>query len=359
MNGAPAPITSNNIFMLKTIRFSLILLLSLLCSCGKNDFRLQFSFPKDISANIQLIYYASNKKGGLIIETVASIMEGKGELRSAVYNPTLLYLNAGGNVPTVVYVERHDNIEISGSDRNPALWTIGGNAINEDLTLWRNAHATTLMSGTTREINEAVADYVESNPDNPVSAILLLTAFSRSEDEKQFLDLWYSLGEKADKQRWMTMVSRSDLLHHGVRHPGKLKSVALRSLANGVDTIRPSAASATILFFWNNGMDGRNELIDSLKTLAKEYPDSSARVIADICVDADSVSWRSPLRKDSTKNIARFWVPAGLADTRLMELQVTRTPFFMVVAPNGEQTYRGADASAAMNAFRALAKENK
>lgn len=340
--------------MLKTIRFSLIILLTLLCGCRKNNFHMEFSFPKDMSATISLIYYASDKKGGRIFEGAVTIMNGKGDLRSPTYNPTLLYLYAGGKVPTVVYVERHDNIKVSGTDRNPALWSIGGNSINEELTLWRNAHATTLMSGTPQEINEAVADYVENNNDSPISSILLLTTFFRNADEAQFLNLWYGLGEKAEKQRWMRIVSRADMLHSNVRRPGKLKSMALRSLANGVDTIRPSDVSATLLFFWNNGMDKRREMIDSVKALAKEYPDSSARVIADICVDADSISWRSPLRSDSTKNIARFWVPAGFADQRLMTLQVAKTPFFMVVAPNGLQTYRGDDPAAALKAFRAL-----
>ncbi|MDE5883023.1 MAG: thioredoxin family protein [Muribaculaceae bacterium] len=340
--------------MSKIFRFSLILILTLLCACGKNEFKLKFSLPKDYSSNIRLVYYASDKRGGMVIEAVATIMEGKGELRSPTYNPTLLYLYAGGNVPTVVYVERHDEIEISGKESNAALWTIGGNRVNEDLTLWRNAHATTLLSGTPKEINEAVADYVEGNRDNPVSAILLLTAFSRSDDERQFLDLWYGLGEKAEKERWMKIVGRSDLLHSAIRHPGKLLSMAPRSLANGIDTIRPSAVAGTILFFWNNGMDSRKELMDSLKVLAEEYPDSSARIIADISVDADSVSWRSPLRNDSVKNIARFWFPAGLADPRLMSLQVTKTPFFMVVTPDGYQSYRGDNVDDAMKAFRTL-----
>lgn len=341
--------------MVYALRFSIILLLSLLCGCGKNQSTLSFSLPDNLSTNISVVLYASNKKGGATIESVATVINGKGELRVPMYNPTLLYLFAGGNMPVVVYAERGDKITVKGSDNNPDLWEIGGNPINEELSLWRNAHASTLFSGTKEEVNEAVADYVAENTDNPVSAILLLTAYSRSLDEIEFLDLWFSLGEKAEKERWMTIVSRSDMLISNIRRPGKLISMALRSLANGVDTIRPSAASATILYFWNNGMENRRELIDSLKILAKEYPDSASRMIADISVDPDSISWRSPLRSDSVKDIARFWVPAGLADSRLMELQVTRTPFFMVVAPDGRQTYRGSDAGTAMKAFRTLA----
>ena len=342
--------------MLNTLRISLFLIISLLlASCGKKQVTFQFSLPKDLSSNIRVVHYASDKRGGVMIESVATIMGGKGELRLPTVNPALFYLYAGGNLPVTVYAEKGDQVAVSGSDNNPFHWTVGGNGINEDLSLWRNAHASTLFSGTPSEINEAVADYVESNPDSPASAILLLTSYFRGENETQFLDLWYALGEKADKETWLRMVGRADMLNGAPRHPGHLKSVVFRSLANGLDTIRPSDAGATILFFWNNGMDHRTEMIDSLKQLAKEYPDSAKRIIADISLDPDSISWRSPLRKDSVKDIARFWVPAGLADRNLINLQVNRLPFFMVVARNGIQTYRGSDPAKAMEAFRKLA----
>lgn len=327
----------------------------LLASCGKKEVILRFSLPKDMSSNIRVVHYASDKRGGIMIESVATVMGGQGELRAPTINPTLLYIYAGGNLPLTVYAEKGDKITISGSDTNPDHWTVDGNEVNEELSLWRNAHASTLYSGTPSEINEAVADYVERNPDNPASALLLLTSFYRQEDENLFVRLWYGLGEKADKDRWLRMVSRADMPTSAVRYPGKLKSVVFRSLANGLDTIRPSSAGATMLFFWVNGLDDRKDMIDSLKVLAKEYPDSASRIIADVCLDPDSISWRSPLRRDSVKNIARFWVPAGMADQRLMNLQVSRLPFFMVVAPNGIQTYRGSDVGKAMEAFRALA----
>lgn len=341
--------------MLRNVRFILIILVAILSACGKNEVKLEFALPADLTANYPLVYYASDKRGGMIVELVASIMNGKGILKSPVVRPTLIYLSAGGKLPLVIYAENHDNIKVTGDNRNSALWNVGGNRINEDLSLWRNAHATTLLSGSQTDINEAVADYVEENPDNPVAAILLLTAYSRYENEGEFRKLWHSLGEEADKMKWLDITGRADMQVEGFRAPGILRSMALRSLANGVDTIRPADHLATILFFWNNGMTGRRDYIDSLKKLAKEYPDSASRMIADISIDVDSTSWRSPLRSDSTKDIARFWVPAGVADLRLLDLQVTRLPFFIVFNPDGSQSYRGEDVTKAMDTFRKVA----
>lgn len=341
--------------MLRNIRFALILLVALLSACGKNEVKIEFALPADLTANYPLVYYASDKNGGRIMEPVASVVNGKGLLKTPVSRPTLLYLSAGGKLPLVIYAERHDNIKVTGDSKNAALWNIAGNHLNEELSLWRNAHATTLLSGTQEEINEAVADYVGDNPDNPVAAILLLTAYSRYYNEAGFRRLWASLGEKADQNKWLDIVGRADMQIEGFRAPGILRSMVLRSLANGVDTIRPAEKTATILFFWNNGMDRRRDFIDSLKVLAKEYPDSASRMIADISIDVDSISWRSPLRSDSAKNITRLWVPAGLADLRLMDLQVTRLPFFIVFNREGFQSYRGDDVSEAMKKFREVA----
>lgn len=332
------------------------LLMLALTSCSSKEIKLEFALSQDVTANYTLLYYASDKRGGMNVEGVATVQQGKGMFKGATVNPVLIYLYGGTKVPSVIYCKRGETIGISGPDRNPASWTVEGGDINRDLSLWRNAHVSTLANGTAKEINDAVEDFVRANPDNPVAPILLLTAFSRYDDETLFRELWKVLGEKSDKEKWLAMVGRADLLTSPTRLPGRLTSMVLRSLHNGVDTIRPATSDATILFFWNNGMFDRKELIDSLKTLAKEFPDSTKRLIADISLDADSLSWRSPLRSDSVKGITRLWVPAGLADSRLMDLGVTASPYFIVFSNDGHQRYRGQDVSAAFSTFRRLAK---
>ncbi len=331
------------------------LLMLALTSCGSKEIKLEFALAQDVTANYTLRYYASDKRGGMNVEGVATVQQGKGMFKGATVNPVLIYLYGTTKVPSVIYCKRGETIGITGPDRNPASWTIDGGDINRDLSLWRNAHSSTLVNGTAKEINDAVEDFVRSNPDNPAAPILLLTAFSRQTDETLFRELWKLIGPEADKEKWRAMTGRADLLTSPSRLPGRLTSMALRSLHNGVDTLRPADADATILFFWNNGLLNRRELIDSLKKLAKEYPDSTKRLIADISLDADSLSWRSPLRSDTVKGIARLWVPAGLADSRLMDLGVTASPYFIVFSPDGHQRYRGQDASEALQAFRRIA----
>ena len=340
--------------MIKILRTLTICMLLIFTGCMKNESRLLFELPADMTSTFRAVYYASDKRGGVVLENVAVITNGKGELKCPTRNPMLIYLYpATGQVePIVLYAERGDEIKITGTSTDPATWTIEGNDIDRMLSEWRNANADILKKADPAETNKAVAQYVSENPQSPLSPFLLLTVFSRRDDETLFRRLWQSLSGDALDETWSRLAARADIPSGSVATPGRLKSLALRSLANGIDTVRPDSVKAALLFFWNNGLNDRRQRFDSIKALAKEFPDSASRLIADICLDPDSLGWKSPLRSDSLKDVARLWVPAGLADRRIIALGVPRTPFFIVFSPDGHQRYRGDDTSEAFSIFR-------
>jgi len=322
----------------------------------KNESRLLFELPSDMSSTFRVVYYASDRHGGMVLENVAVIAKGKGELKCPTRNPMLVYLypGAGQADPIVLFAERGDDIKITGTSSDPYSWTIEGNDIDSQLSEWRIANAGILKKADPAETNKAVAKYVTENPESSLSPLLLLTVFSRRCDETLFRRLWQSLRGSAADKAWSGLAARADIPAGNAATPGKLKDMVARSLANGIDTIRPDSVDATLLFFWNNGLNDRRQRFDSIKALAKEFPDSSGRLIADICLDPDSLGWKAPLRSDSLKDVARFWIPAGLADRRIMALGVPRTPFYIVLSPNGHQRYRGDETSGAFSVFREI-----
>lgn len=345
--------------MLKTIRLICIPLLMALCACTGNEFTISFDLTDDMNTTFTVVYYASSKKGGMMVESVASVINGKGEFKGVTRNPTLVFIYGGGISQTpdmVLYVERGDKIRLSGEGRRMAYWSVEGSKFNERWNSWRNQAADTLSGGDRKLINFSVANYVESHPSDPVSALLLLTSYSRRDNEQGFASLRRSLTGDAADPEWSQLVARADLLEP-MPAAALLKSIVMRSADNGVDTIRPSKARGSLLMFWNNG-PGRRVAVDSLKALAKEFPDSSRRVLADICLEPDSVNWRSSLRYDTLKNVCRLWAPAGLADSRLMALGVTASPYYMVVDTAGVQAYRGRDIEEAVATFRRLMKRS-
>lgn len=292
-----------------------------------------------------------------MVENVAVVTSGKGSIVCPAARPALVFLSTPGGLDLPIYAERGQTIRISGPDRNPWSWTIDGNDLNTKLSEWISANEPTLIGGNRTALNDSIAAFVCREPDSPISPLLMLTLFSRRSDETAFRRLWNSLASNPETAKMTALVGRADIPGGVAPTPGKLVTAAFRSLHHGVDTIRPADAKATLLFFWEeNHSEKRRSAIDSIRALAKEFPDSASRIIADIGFDADSISWKSPLAKDSLENVARFWVPAGIADSRIMALRVESTPFFIVFSPDGNQKYRGSDPAEALSAFRLLMK---
>ena len=343
--------------MKTTFQFIFVIMCVALTGCKKNEFTINFELPEDVTVNISASYHAADRQGGLQVEAVAPVSHGKGFLKGITRNPTLVYLRSGiSKTATVVYAEKGNEIQATGENKRMETWKFGGNKLNERWSEWRNANADTIAAGNPRDINLAVARYVYNNPSDPLSTLLLLTSFSRTDDEGLFRTLWYKLEGDARDPKWTELVSRADQPTFDLTPPAKMQSVIMRSAQNGVDTLRTDSVKASFFFFWNSGITRRQEYIDSIKALVKEYPDSLSRIIADVCMEPDSASWRSPLRKDSLTKVNRLWAPAGMADSRLMILEVRQSPFFIVFSRDGNQRYRGSDISAALKEFRSQMK---
>lgn len=343
--------------MISIIRIIFIASLLLLSGCIKNEFSIEFNLPADVTANYKISYYASDKRGGMVIETVAPVVNGKFLLKCKTVNPSLIFLSGSGKQSVAFYIERGETLKISGESADPYSWDIKGNELDEQWAQWRKGNAKELALQDPEKTNSLIAKYVTDNPSSPISALMLLTSFSRRDNESLFRRLWLKLSGEARDPKWTSLAGRADQPDNYVKTPGRLRSMAVRSFHHGVDTLRTDSAKASILFFWFSGFPERREYMDSIKSLAKEYPDSAKRLIADICLEADSIAWRSPLRSDSLKNVVRGWAPAGLADSRLMTLLVPRAPYYIVFDSNGKQSYRGSDTKEAFSKFRSLMKK--
>lgn len=330
----------------------------LFTSCSKKEFSLNFNLPEKVKANYNVIYYATSDKGGTTVQTVASVQDGKCELSGVTHSPTLIFISEKTkDIPLVVFIGHNDQIDISGEGKLPLTWDVAGNQFNQELTEWRLKNEAALASKDYSEINKGVAEFVKENPADPVSTILLLTYFDRKINEREYVELTGSLRGEAAKEIWFKIAGRTDQLQQFVSYPARLQSLAMKSAFNRSDTIKSDPARAILLFFWQNGIDQRSQIIDSLKTLRKEFPDSVTFVIADINLDADSISWRSPLRKDSLNGVTRLWASAGLADPNVMKFKVTTIPYFIVFDSEGHQSYRGTEVSDAIIDFRKISKK--
>lgn len=307
--------------------FLFIFLTFLILGCSKPKFEVLFDLPESVHAAYTFTYYASSAKQGKWIETGVMVQGGRGRMTLPVSNPAVVALSAGGSM-IYFYVERGDNVKIKGAGADIFSWEIGGNSINEDWSEWRRVNANALSGNNAEKINAAVEKYVKKNPEKPLSALLLLYDYDRRRDNEGFLRLWKSLKGDAAKEKWITISGRTDLYTNSPLTPPDLKKkhvITLKSLVNGADTIVTGKVPVAILF-WRNSDNDRTRMIDSLKALRKAHPDSASFIIADVCFDADSISWASPLGRDSLEHTIRAWNPVAEADSVIRSLGVERTP---------------------------------
>ncbi len=340
-------------------RYRRILLLAALfplCGCVKNEINVEFQLPANVNDAYKMTYYASDPVKGWFVETVAAVQQGKAKLTLATRNPTIVFIMDAGSMPKAAfYAERGDKIKITGDGNNPLSWNIKGNKLTEEWSDWRAEARSALSSADPVKINRAVGDYIRREPEKPLSTILLLVYYDRRVDEAGFSKLWGTLKGKALEPKWIQLVSRSDMLGDSPSFPQTVKNMILHSFGNGVDTLS-FAGKPSILFFWRNEDERRDEGMKMMGDVSRDFPDSASRIIADVCFDPDSIGWHSKVPKDSLSKVVRGWNFRAETDSVMMRLGVNRTPWFVVMDKKGQQRYAGENPAEADSVFRKISK---
>lgn len=334
----------------------------MLGGCVKNEFKVDFEFPRDHIGNYLMVYYAWDSRGGRWVEHTASIQEGKATIDGITRLPTLVYVSDASrpDKSIIIYAERGDKIKVSGAGADMAGWTVTGNKLSERWSEWRKTAYP--KKSDRKAFEKSIEDYVGNNPKDELSAILLLTEWNRRENPEGFVRLWNKIDKDARGQRLIDMCGVTDLL--GVEFitaadgrleyakDSKMKSLPLRSRDNGLDTLKFNRPS--MLYFYGENNTARRETADSLKALLKAYPDSAKRVMADIYMDSDSITWVNAIRRDSLKTMVRAWQPRGIAEASMVKMGVTRLPWYVVKDKDASEMYAGDDLKEALDAFRKL-----
>lgn len=344
------------------------IVLILVSGCRGKEFTIEFDLSPDIEESYRLVYYASDKSGGRWIESSAPIHQGKYAIECQTINPTVIYIfRSNGYEPeTFIYAERGDKVKITGDSPRPYEWKISGNKLNDRLNEWQLANVNSLSSGQSEKINKAVASFIEKNPGSEIDPLLLLLRYDRSSDPEGFVRLWNLMNPKLRKEPTPELVASPDLFSASPLNsaddgrvsiqPGKEKfpSLKIRSFGKGKDTLKISAPGrkASVIFFWHLGDPERPAVIDSLRRLAKRNrTDSTKLLIADICLDPDSIRWRNAIPFDSL-NTKRGWWPAGTADPEAIRLGISDYRTLIVFGPKGNVLYKGRDVSEAFKKIK-------
>lgn len=338
---------------------SLLLLLALaLSSCLSNDFSVTVEVKGTQTSSYSFEYYASTSKGGRFVQGAFPLSGGKGEIKGATRNPTVVSMrgmNAAGLL--VFYVERGDNIRITGEGGDVSFWSVDGNDINRELSEWRRANRPALTNQPGASVNDAVAKFVESHRNSVASTILMLYYFQRRGNETEYGRLWNMISVEAKTEDVLRTAGRADQLDAVGNQPARLGALELRDEHDSIVRLPAPKSETTLLIFWRASEGAYPAVVDSLKALRKRLGDASRKLrVIDINFDLDSISWNRALRADSTVDWVRSRWYAGEATQLAMDLMVPSTPFYIVADRTGAQIYRGASQA---EAFGTAARQAK
>ena len=174
--------------MVSNMRYIFFICLLLLMSCGRNRFTLDFDLNKEVTENYNVDYYATDVNGGVTVQAVASVREGRCVLDGYTKKPTLVYISRRNSMyPLVVYAEKGKKIKITGQGKDPLAWDVEGKDINGELTVWRLQHFENFTVNKKDSVNLWIKDFVENNPQNPLSTVLMLCYYNREIDERGYI----------------------------------------------------------------------------------------------------------------------------------------------------------------------------
>lgn len=335
-----------------------VLIAVIFCGCTKNEVRITFELPAEVNSPCRIVYYASDRRGGMMRETVAEITSGKGEIVLPQRNPSLIYLfSASSKFPDVViYARRGEELKVSGNSGNAMEWEAEGNATTRSLTEWRLSNLDALKSRNTDKINAAVKDFIEKNADSEAAAIILYVYFTRRGHEREFAALEGRIAPGVlDEPELMGALSQGDRLTGLPVESRYPPQIILHGEDGFADTLKtgaqgsPSGREGNLLMMFKKGDDySPGAGVDSIVKLAEE---NRKGLIAELYAETDSMGWQRHLRHDTLPGVRRMWLPMGLADSLAINMGVRRLPYYIVLDPKGRELYRGDSFSDAARLF--------
>lgn len=323
----------------------------LLLSCTKNEVKVTFALPADDNTPCRIIYYISDKQGGVMREAVAEITAGKGEIILPERFPALFYIygHSQKQTPVVFYAAKGAKIAVSGESQNVEEWDVKGNETTDSLSAWRLRNLKILREGDAAGINREVEKYVVAHRNSEAAAIILYVYYNRREDYRGFFTLRSKLAPEVLKDEMLAdALSMADLMADAPEARKTFPDLILADEEGYADTISFGKGKKVMMMFRASLEDAREVKNDSIINLAERMKD---HILAEVYMETDSLSWQRHVRNDTLQGVKRLWMPLGPADEAAAMMGVTRSPYYIVVDSLGHETYRGDDWEKAARQF--------
>ncbi|WP_321334299.1 TlpA disulfide reductase family protein [uncultured Bacteroides sp.] len=240
-----------------------------------------------------------------------------------------------------IYLEKGNNIEITGDINHLDILKIGGNILNEELTTLQTALNTSKLSE--KELESRVETFIRQHDSSIVSIYLLKKYFVEKANPdltkiKQLIALMN--GELRDNpyiDQLSSNISKEESI--GIGKPAPFFSMPN---ANGKRTSLSDIKGKYILLnFWASWNDARKDSnYYKLRKIYQSYKKNKNFTLLSISLDVDKASWKETIKKDTLigEQLCDF---SGWESYVIKQYAVKSLPTYYLISPDGKIMAKG------------------
>ena len=314
-----------------------VIVATLLSSCGDSSKFSAKGMIEDVgSQNMRVIYYANDAVQVLNVP----VEFGRFSFETEIKSPTLLeFYTANKALLARAYIDGDERIECKFYNGIPYKAEIKGSDISERWTTFLNENSETISNGNVEEINALVAKYINSNKDDILSTLLLLTEYTTIGNEEAAASLLASINAEA---RPISLTKQYEILldrTNNVKSRELLYNTSFYDKNDSISIFAPHKSSYSLLVFSNEKTRKSNNIAKELRNMRNDFHEKRLQIV-DISLDTDTAIWKKAIKTDSA-TWTQGWVIGSVSALSIERLGISRLPFYIVADSSGTQLYHG------------------
>ena len=319
-------------------------MLTVLAACSNNEVTVDGNITNLGNTNLRVAYCVGADR---VADKIVGCQADHFQFKCQVDELSLIVIyNVQGGIVARFVADGGDDITITGDKNKPREFKITGNKINEQWCQFMSDHKVEYQASDPAKLDEAIVKWVNENPRDITSTLLLLNDYSNRDGQLDKL-----LGTLHDDAKPIALVDSYETLQLSQADAlrATLKPMKLFSASGGINPLSVGGAGQSLIIFWDNHSASQRRKI--IATLENANEQKQSVQLADVYLESDTSGWRSTW-KNETFTMDHYWAPQGPMHSDLLSINIQSTPTIIVADSTGRQLYRGSDPRQALKKLK-------